>query len=127
MIRAENMDEDLANVHDRRSEMAPASIEARDDGRLRVPRVGMLADLLEELTPQLVRRVKARAADSSHPTFAPPRCQLERTQQILGELIRALRAGVIDLERCRVKTVLSLDVQPFLATLRRVRECVYDL
>ncbi|MDB4969693.1 MAG: multi-sensor signal transduction histidine kinase [Myxococcales bacterium] len=86
----------------------------------------MLAELLEELTPQLVRRVNARIADSPSPELAPARCPAERTSALLHELVAALRRQRVDLAPCDMHFAIGVDVEPLLSTVRLLKECVYD-
>ncbi len=85
----------------------------------------MLAELLEELAPQLVRRVDARIAASSQPEMAPGRCRTKRTSELLRALVAALREGRVELGTC--DGAIGVDVDPFLGTLRLLKEAVYDV
>ncbi|MCU1282114.1 MAG: multi-sensor signal transduction histidine kinase, partial [bacterium] len=86
----------------------------------------MLAELLEELTPQLVRRVQARIAASSDPERAPARSAVERSSELLQQLVATLRGQRIHTASCESHSSIGLDVEPFLRTLRLLKECVYD-
>src|SRR5690349_13351172 len=86
----------------------------------------MLADLLEELAPQLVRRVEARIAASSGPELAPARCPVERSSALLRQLVSALRRQRVEFAPCDSQKSIGVDVQPFLRTLGLLKECVYE-
>jgi len=75
----------------------------------------MLADLIAELKPQLVRRT-AKAVE------APP----ERLHGLVDGLVGALRSGRADVMPCRSHVGLTLDVEKLLTLVRALRSSVYD-
>jgi PAS domain S-box-containing protein len=86
----------------------------------------MLAELLEELTPQLVRRVGARIAASPARELAPERCPSERSSALLQQLVVALRQQRVDLGPCDMAFPIGVDVQPLVTNVRLLKETVYD-
>jgi PAS domain S-box-containing protein len=79
----------------------------------------MLAQLVAELKPQLVRRVAARLSGNS-----------EESRRwlpfLVDELVTALEAGRIDVKPCRKRLAFGIDVEPRLEKLRLLKEAVYD-
>ena len=87
----------------------------------------MLADILRELTPQLVRRVEAGTSACPHPERAENRCTPERVPALIGQLIQALQTGRVDVSPCQSQLKLGLDIPAVLLRMRVLRGCVYDL
>ncbi len=71
----------------------------------------MLAELLEELSPQLLRRLEARPEAAG----------------FLHQLIAALRDGRLDALASEAKTVIGLDVKATLDTIRLLKTSVYEI
>jgi PAS domain S-box-containing protein len=69
----------------------------------------MLAELLEELTPQLIRRL-----------------QTERAPDLVRELVATLRRQHVDPSACDSLTSIGSDVASVLGALHSIRESIYD-
>jgi PAS domain S-box-containing protein len=81
----------------------------------------MLAQLLAELKPQLLRRVEARlqmGADDERRRWLP---------LLVDELVSALQLGRSDPKPCRRRLAFGIDIEPHLAKLRALKESVYEL
>jgi PAS domain S-box-containing protein len=82
----------------------------------------MLAELLEELSPQLVRRMQTKVAAAPAPRVA--RVPVERSGELVRQLIAALRAERVGKLSCALP--IGTDSEPFLLMLGALEECVYD-
>jgi PAS domain S-box-containing protein len=71
----------------------------------------MIAELLDELTPQLVRQVEAQIVAAS-----------ELSSALLRLLIRTLRQEHIDVSPHDTELGIGVDVEPFLRTLRLLKQ-----
>jgi PAS domain S-box-containing protein len=93
-------------------------------------RAQMLTEFLEELRPQLQRRIEARIAASraNAPQPAVPGRRVgERLPALLNELISALRTGRVAEAPCGAHCGLGSDVEAWLNELALVQACIYDL
>ena len=79
----------------------------------------MLAELIEELTPQLVRRIVPRLPEQT-PAWEG------HVEGILSQIVAALRQAHVDASGCDVKLTFTADVESFLRVIGVVEGVVYD-
>ena len=79
----------------------------------------MLAEWIEELTPQLVRRIVPRLPEQT-PAWEG------HVEGILLQLVTALREGQVDASGCDVKLTFATGVESFLHVIGVVEGVVYD-
>src|SRR5262249_33426205 len=80
----------------------------------------MLAELIDELTPQLVRRIVPRLPDQT-PAWEG------HVEGILSQLVATLRQGRVDASGYEVRLTLDAGVESFLHIMGVVESAVYDL
>ncbi len=79
----------------------------------------MLAEFIEELTPQLVRRIVARLPEQTSAWEG-------HVEGVLSQLVAALRLRHVDSSGSEFKLTLTPDVESFLRLLDVVESVVYD-
>ncbi|MCU1283278.1 MAG: multi-sensor signal transduction histidine kinase, partial [bacterium] len=79
----------------------------------------MLAALIEELTPQMVRRIVPRLREQT-PAWEG------HVEGILLQIVTALRQGHVDASGCDVKLTFTAGVESFLQVIGVVESVVYD-
>jgi PAS domain S-box-containing protein len=79
----------------------------------------MLGEWIEELTPQLVRRIVARLPDQTSVWAG-------HVEGFLTQLLGVLRRGEVEVEGCDTKLNITADVEPFLRILAVVEAVVYE-
>jgi PAS domain S-box-containing protein len=79
----------------------------------------MLGELIEELTPQLVRRIVGRLPEQT-PAWEG------HVQGFLTELVAALRQGDVEVSGCDSRLSITADIEPFLRLLGVVESVVYE-
>jgi hypothetical protein len=87
----------------------------------------VLADWLEQLTPELIRRVERQAEGRSARETPPAYHDAARLPVLLQALIQALREQHVDPTQCgSLSANVAFDVDAFLATLHILEQVVYD-
>ena len=79
----------------------------------------MLAEWIEELTPQLVRRIVPRLPEQTSAWEG-------HAQGFLTDLLAALRQGEVEVASCDSRLNINADIEPFLRILGVVENVVYE-
>ena len=84
-----------------------------------------LADILDEVAPQLIAGVEATMAPTA--VALPLRRTIERLPALMRDFVERLRAGRLDEPEQRTELPIQFDIAPLVTALRLLKQSIYAL